>query len=505
MASQATQQGAAPLLPIQRWFFAANQPALHHFNQSFLLTVKQAVDLTLLARAIHALLQHHDALRFRYGKCAGEREGEGAADNELCWQQEYLAAYMGDENHIPLTVVDLRDFAPQAQSAEIERIGTATQADLDPLTGDLVRFVYFQMGESCKTPDRLLIVIHHLAVDGVSWRILLEDLTTLLDGKALPLKTSSYRDWGEALQSATAAGHFDQEMKRWLAEEQGRYLMPLPLDKPDATNTIGSSHQLTLTLSVEETEQLLQTLPEQHDMTLDAVVLTALTETLVGSQTSSANQTNLRVRFESHGRQELFETISLNRTVGWFTSTYPLSIARFAGSAVQRIRYTLEQLRRVTDGGISFGALQHFHPDETVRAKMAALPEAEMVYNYLGQLDSLDNHRFGMAPEAAGPAVSPAMMRDTLLDSNALILNGQLHIHWTVTPQIDHQQAQALLDKFQQQLHGLMQEALTSHEQVAIPTDFEDTDISLEHLASLLNDTKQTQPELFFSNEDEEI
>ncbi|MEM7538154.1 MAG: amino acid adenylation domain-containing protein [Chloroflexota bacterium] len=468
-ASQEIQTGDAPLLPIQRWFLNANQPEMYHFNQSFLLTVKQTIEPASLETAIRTLLHHHDALRFQYGK----RQEERQEDNELRWQQAYLAEYMEQGNHVPLTLVDLCGIAPQEQSTEIERICTKTQASLNPLIGDLVRFVYFQMSDGDETPDRLFIVIHHLAVDSVSWRILIEDLTTLLDGGELPLKTSSYRDWGEALQRATADGHFDQDMNHWLAEDQVSNLITLPLDNPGALNTIGNSHHLTCTLSVEQTEHLLRTLPEQHDVTLDAVVLTALAETLAETLAGGSHQTNLRVKFESYGRQELFETINLNRTVGWFTSAYPLTIPRFEGTAVKRIRYTLDQLRRITDGGISFGALQHFHPDETVRAEVAALSKAKVVYNYLGQLDSLDNHRFGMASETTGLAVSRALVRDTLLDNNAMIIDGQLHIHWTVAPQLDLEWVETLLDRFQRHLHGLITEACASSEYVPLPSEQE--------------------------------
>ena len=493
-ASQEVQTGNAPLLPIQRWFLESKQPEMQHFNQSFLLTVKQTIDPTVLEAAISTLLHHHDALRFRYGQCKGER----TADKKLCWQQEYLAEYMGKEKHVPLTQVDLHGIASQKQSTEIERICTKTQASLNPSVGDLVRFVYFQMSDGDQTPDRLLIVIHHLAIDSVSWRILIEDLTTLLDGGELPLKTSSYRDWGEALQKATADGHFDQDMNHWLAKEQVSNLITLPLDNPDALNTLGNSHHLTLTLSGEQTEQLLRTLPEQHDVTLDAVVLTALTETLADALADSSYQTNLRVKFESYGRQELFKTINLNRTIGWFTSAYPLTIPRFEGTAVKRIRYTLDQLRRITDGGISFGALQHFHPDETVRTKLATLSKAKVVYNYLGQLDSLDNHRFGMASETAGLAVSRALVRNTLLDSNAMIVDGQLHIHWTVTPQMDLEWAEALLYRFQRHLHGLITEACASSEYVPLPSEQEqDQDTDSWFVALQQGSNQGSHPPLF--------
>ena len=462
LAPQEVQSGAAGLLPMQRWFLAANQPTLHHFNQSFLLTVKQPIHPAQLEAAIGVLLNHHDALRFQYTQTASG------------WQQQYLVPSAA----IPLNVVDLPLY-PEEQRAVLEAISSQTQASLNPLTGDLVRFVYFQAGGGNSTGgNRLLIAIHHLAVDGVSWRILLEDLTTLLDGGQLPPKTSSYRNWSAALQSATAQGRFDAQISEWLT---GFVETPLPLAEPGAPNTMGNSHQLTVTLSATQTEQLLRTLPDLHAVTLDAVLLTALTATIA----EWAGQRALRIKFESYGRQALVETINLNRTVGWFTSAYPLTLPRFTGSAVKRLRYTLEQLRRVTDGGISFGALHDFHPDAAIRAQFAALPIAPVVYNYLGQLDSLENARFGVVAAAAGLSVAPDFQRDTLIDSNALVINGQLRINWTVSPQIRREQAEALLATFTQTVDQLLRAALQSTEQVAIPSDFVDADLALEQLEAL--------------------
>lgn len=446
-ASQEIQIGDAPLSPIQRWFLAANQPEMHHFNLSFLLTVQQPIDPIQLEEAIRALLRHHDALRFRYGQ------------DERGWHQQYLEP----RDRVPLEMVDLQAFAPEHHFAEIEAIGAQTQASCNPLAGGLIRFVYFNGGGE----DRLLMTIHHLAVDGVSWRILLEDLTTLLDGKQLPPKTSSYRDWVETLQSATERGDFDAHINSWLSNPHSLSDGALPLDEPDALNTIGESYHLALTLSPTQTAHLLRTLPDLHDVTLDAVVLTALTETL----TERSGQAGLRVKFESYGRQELFDTIDLNRTVGWFTSAYPVMIPHFEGSAVQRMRYTLEQLRRVPDGGISFGALRYFHPDEAIREQFEALPTASVVYNYLGQLDSLDNERFGFASESAGLSKSPHFRRDTLLDSDAMIVDGQLHINWMVSPQIHRETAESLLEIFRQQLDRLIAEACSSPESIPLPSD----------------------------------
>ena len=127
----------------------------------------------------------------------------------------------------------------------------------------MVRLVYFDGGSADLERHRLLIVIHHLVVDGVSWSILIEDLTTLLNGESLPLKTSSYRDWVETLQAATENGRFDAHLDRWLSQtnEHEAGITPLPVDNPAAPNTIAESTFLRHSLSATQTEHLLRTLP----------------------------------------------------------------------------------------------------------------------------------------------------------------------------------------------------------------------------------------------------
>ncbi|MCA9963130.1 MAG: amino acid adenylation domain-containing protein [Anaerolineales bacterium] len=433
VASQEPQRGNAPLLPIEQWYFDAKQPDLHHFNQSALLRLKKPLQPAMLETAVSKLLHHHDALRFQY------------TQSESGWQQTYLEP----TEAIPLELVDLRAVAVAERTTHIKAICAKTQVSLNPCTGDLLRVVYFHGG----TEERLLLVVHHLAVDGVSWRILLEDLITLLSGGQLAPKTSSYRDWGETLQTATAQGHFDAKLNDWLSECTA---LPLPLDEPQAVNTLGTSHRLQFALSQAETDHLLRTLPDRYDVTLDAVVLTALTETLA----DWSGNDGLRVKFESHGRQQLFDTVNLNRTVGWFTSAYPVTMPRVAGTAVSRIQNTLQQMQRVTDGGISFGALSYLHPDDNIRAAFANLPTAPVIYNYFGQVDRFDHHFFELAPEFAGQAISPNFQRDTVLDSNASVAKGQLRIAWTVSPQLRRETAEWLLENFSQRLRSLIVEAV---------------------------------------------
>jgi NRPS condensation-like uncharacterized protein len=195
-----------PLTPIQHWFFEQNLPEPHHFNQAVLLEVQQTLDPTLLEQAVQQLLLHHDALRLRFER------------TEAGWQQ-HLAS---PDAEIPLTRVDYSGLAEAEQRLAIEATATELQASLDLSTGQLVQVVLFNLGTS--EPRRLLIVIHHLVVDGVSWRILLEDLQTayqqLSRGETikLPSKTTSFKHWSERLQEYAHSAELQQERNYWLSQ-----------------------------------------------------------------------------------------------------------------------------------------------------------------------------------------------------------------------------------------------------------------------------------------------
>lgn len=146
------------------------------------------------------------------------------------------------------------------------------------------------------------------------------------------------------------------------------------------------------------------------------------------------------------------------------------------------------------DGGISFGALRYLHPDEAIREQFAALPTASVVYNYLGQLTGLDNERFSIAPESSGTKVANDFLRETLLASNAAIMDDQLHINWTVSPQIHRASAEWLLEKFSGKVESLMREALVSKEWIPIRSDFPEADLSLDKLEALMK-AANTQPQ----------
>ena len=197
--------GEVPLTPIQRWFFEQAYADQHHWNQATLLELKQDLDPALLEKAIRQLALHHDALRLRF------------QPSDSGWTQFNA----GDEEAVKLVVVDLARTPEEKQTSAMETAAAGLQASLNLSRGPLIRAALFKFGS--RRPSRLLLAVHHLAVDGVSWRILLEDLQVLCEqlrrGRTirLPDKTTSFRRWAQELAEHARSATLEQEADYWLA------------------------------------------------------------------------------------------------------------------------------------------------------------------------------------------------------------------------------------------------------------------------------------------------
>ncbi|HEX7315761.1 MAG TPA: condensation domain-containing protein, partial [Pyrinomonadaceae bacterium] len=297
-AEQGLLSGPAPLTPIQHYFFAQQLPEPEHFNQSLLLRVHERLQLEQLQGAVSAVVAQHDALRLQFAR------------TEQGWEQSYGEVY------VPVEVVEAKDAA--ALTTACERV----QRSLRLESGGLLRVVLFETGAE----QRLLLVAHHLVVDGVSWRIIVEDLgralAQLQSGEQVRLgrKTSSYRNWGERLVAYAESDTLQAEQGYW--EELAPYgAGELPVDERGGENTIATSRSVARQLEVAETRALLQEVPAAYRTQINEVLLTGLVEAVGGW--SGGRQ--LLVDLEGHGRHdELFAELDLTRTVGWFTNVYPV-------------------------------------------------------------------------------------------------------------------------------------------------------------------------------------
>ena len=262
MPMQGCVSEEVPLTPIQHWFFNAQFFNMHHFNQSTLLLSRKKLIPSLLNQTFSFLITHHDVLRSRY------------THDAPCWSQYCLEK---DENSF-CTEIDLASVSDEKLSFHIERESMLVQQNLNIETGPVIKIVLFDCGPS--RAQRLLIIIHHLMVDGVSWRILIEDLEMLYtqlsngDSPYLPLKTHSYQQWAQALLDYASSTTLQEEYLYW--QEVENKIKPLPIDFNHGPASGVAARTLFSSLSKEETTDLLQKVPKAYRTQINDVLLTAL-------------------------------------------------------------------------------------------------------------------------------------------------------------------------------------------------------------------------------------
>ncbi|HYR10185.1 MAG TPA: amino acid adenylation domain-containing protein [Longimicrobium sp.] len=413
--------GEVPLTPIQRWFFDEDFADPHHWNQSLLLDVAPEVTTPVLEAAVRAVVAHHDALRARFEKTA-----EG-------WRQHIADA---GEAADCFERVELPSTTAFARAAALANAVEDRQAALDLANGPVARFTLLDGGPD--QPRKLLAVVHHLVVDAVSWRILLEDFTTACEqlargeAVALPPRTSSIAVWATRLAEAARSPEIVEQLPFWRTGEDGEALR-LPRDLANGENTVASARTLLASLEAEATEALLQGAAARHGAQPHELILAALARAV----TSWGGAPGVLVEMEGHGREDLFGDVDLLRTVGWFTTHYPVHVRTTAeASPADAVEAAKEALRRIPARGIGYGLLRHLN-DETAAA-LAGEPAPELKFNYLSRIGEggAAGGPLRMASEHPGADRSPRGHRRYLLDLNASVVGGQLHFHWAYSENV---------------------------------------------------------------------
>ena len=479
LAEQGIVTGLVPLTPIQKWFFDQNLPEMHHWNQAVMLTVPEELNSQRLKAAVSRLLSHHDALRLRF-----DPSTEG-------WQQ--LSEAMAEE--VPFTGVDFSAQSAAEQKTAVAETANRLQASLNLSQGPLLQVAYFQLGAQL---DQLLIIIHHLAIDGVSWRILLDDLQTayqqLSQGNPvqLPSKTTSFQQWAQTLQAYAQSDSLAAERPYWQQLAQIKSAQ-LPLDYPMAgqANSEDSACTITSALSSTETVALLQEAPSAYGTDINDILLTALGQAVdrwLGTG-------KLLLDLEGHGREEIVDGIDLTRTVGWFTALYPVLLsvksATEPGDALKTVK---EQLRAVPQHGIGYGLLSYLCMDTAVHQQMAALPQPAISFNYLGQFDQTNSKDSLFVPSlgSTGNSRSLSGQRSHTLAISGGILQGQLKIEWTFSTNLHHRSTiERLAADFIEILRGLIKHCQKPEAVGYTASDFPDLDLSEEEIEALLEEVGQ--------------
>jgi non-ribosomal peptide synthase protein (TIGR01720 family) len=471
-AEQGLVTGSVPLTPIQHCFFEQNSLELHHYNQSVMLSVPADLIAEQLERVLQHLVEHHDALRLRFARA------------ENAWEQHNA----NSDESVHLQVIDLAAMLPEAQLDELERFGSEQQARLNLSDGPLMRAVLFRLGSD--KPARLLLIIHHLAVDGVSWRILLEDLSAayqqLERGETicLPAKTTSFKQWSLRLAEHGCSDAIAAELDYWLTDAAA-IAIPLPVDYPanPEANTFGNAARVSVELSEEQTRTLLQDVPAVYHTQINDVLLTALAQSFA----RWTGERSLYVSLEGHGREDLFEDLDVSRTVGWFTSIFPIRLQLTdddrPDSALKSIK---EQLRRIPNRGIGYSILCYLSGKGD---RLKVLPQPEVSFNYLGQFDRELSTSLGWEfDRASGGAEQPDRLhRSHLLDVNGLVVNGKLQISWIYCERI-HQYStiERLAQWFLDALQQLIEHCQSPDAGGFTPSDFPEAELSQEEIDEIM-------------------
>ncbi|HEY6807000.1 MAG TPA: amino acid adenylation domain-containing protein [Pyrinomonadaceae bacterium] len=404
----------APLTPIQHWFFEQVREHREHWNQAMLLKIRgPQVNSAALRTALELVQRQHPALNM----CFEEKDG--------LWQQR-----LNPSSTKGLLVVELTQVSSNELKQTIEYACGEAQASLDLNNGRLLRAVLFRCGVE---EPRLLIVIHHLVVDGVSWRVLLEDLQaayellqngTAVEDVKLPDEVTSYTEWARYLNDY---GRHKADSVYWL-NEPGNF--KLPLDHTDGENPERDAAYISESLTEEETEALLREVPGRYHTEINDALLTALGRSLW----RWTGQQPVEIELEGHGREELTETQNLTRTVGWFTTIYPVSL--MIGEEIDTdLKAVKERLRAVPKRGLDYGLLRYLTPNNDA---LRNRNNGQLVFNYLGQLDSAANQAslFRLASESSEPARWDGSQRTHVLQVNAHVAADRLTVVWGYSRQL---------------------------------------------------------------------
>ncbi|MEQ1965382.1 amino acid adenylation domain-containing protein, partial [Xenorhabdus khoisanae] len=413
IAEQGLLSGEFDLLPIQQTFFDWSLSNPHHWNQAFMLQLPGNIKQADIEQTLISLTERHDMLRTHF------------AHTENGYRQCYSA------ETAPCLPALLHCDVSKFSEAELHEQLTQWQSGFDYYNGPL-----WQAGHLTGYADgsaRLFFAFHHLIIDAVSWRIIAEDIRLLLQGMALPAKTSSYRQWVTAVHHY-AEQHQDEVpyWQRMMAQQTvaGNNLKPV----------LDSITQHGLSISAEMTNILLHEANTGYHTEINDLLLSALTLALQETFSRDVNY----ILLEGHGRESIDNTLDLSETVGWFTTMYPVRL-EMQTEIAETIIHTKEMLRGIPNKGIGYGAL---HQAGYLTGDLPAIS-----FNYLGQLGGASHQDWFITSDGCGDMIASENDSHLLLGINGAVQAGKLQ--FSVDSRLPQPQTEVFIKAFEQALNNI--------------------------------------------------
>ena len=456
--------GEHRLTPIQQSFFARALPEPDHFNQSVLLASRAPLDSRALEKALACIVAQHEVLRsaFRRSDDGYRQHIQPAGDQRLL-----VTAHIADR-------------------AELGARCDAAQRSLSVGRGELLRALHLRAADG---GSWLLLVVHHLVIDGVSWRVLLDDLqrayVAIMAGDAprLPARTTPFGAWAERLHDYAHSPVLAREHAYWL--QTGARVQPL-LAAGGLNATVAELQRVAVRLSRAETERLVKQSAAAYRTQVHELLIAALARALA----ETFGQREISLWLEGHGREDVFDGVDLSRTLGWFTSEFPVVLAPEADVS-RSIKAIKEQLRAVPQHGFGYGVLAELGP-AALRQQLKAAPKPSVAFNYLGQFDATfgEDALFRVADESSGAELAESTPLAHALEINGQIYAGELSLWINYSARVcATETVQRLAASFERELQLIIEHCSRPDAGGVTPSDFPLARLDQAELDALVSET----------------
>ena len=467
--------GDISLTPVQHWFFEYTFENPDKFNHSVLLKVPSGLNENALEETMSMILKHHDALRLRFVK------------EEKIWKQNN--SEFKKEN-----IFSVKDFSQIKDSSiletEINLNISENQESLSLKNGPLIKSILYKLGTD---EDRLLIIVHHICIDGISWRILLEDIykcyTSISKREVvkLPSKTTSFKEWSNSLRIFADSDKLKSEKQYWeLTEKIIADELPKDISSDKSLNTAESADTLMLEFDEEKTDSLLKDIPNVYKTKINDILLSALV--LAVDKWSGIQK--IKINLEGHGREVLTDSKDISRTIGWFTAIYPVILnSENKNDLGELIKTVKEDLRKIPENGTGYGILKYLSENAKIKNKFKDSSEPEIIFNYLGQINEAivngADWKFGKEPIILSQNKND--IRKHFIEINSFIMSNKLMMNFVYSKNIHSKESIELIVKhYRDSLINIIEHCKTPEAGGYTASDFEESGLNQQELDNLL-------------------